>query len=46
MAKTVVGLFDVNDPESFARSAAISFGAIIVQNDGSIRLAPGRRTAN
>jgi transmembrane sensor len=39
---TVVGVFDCNDPVAFARSAAITFGADVIEDAQTIRLS--RRT--
>jgi transmembrane sensor len=36
--ETVVGLFDLNDPTAFARSAAATFAADITRDNNSIRL--------
>ncbi len=36
----VVGVFDCNDPVAFARSAAITFGADVVQDAQGIQLSP------
>jgi transmembrane sensor len=38
--ETLIGLFRTNDPESFARSIALAFGASLSQTTDTIRLGP------